>query len=228
QHYMIEKDKVVIIDEYTGRRMPDRHWREGLHQAVEAKEKVQITKASDHAAQITFQRYFRLYTKLAGMTGTAAQNFWEIRRVYKIWVVCVPTNRPVIRESYPDRIYPTEDAKFEAVTAEVLRMRELGRPVLIGTRSVEKSEKLSQKLHEAGIPHQVLNAKQHEQEAKIVEQAGESGKVTIATNMAGRGTDIKLGPGVADAGGLCVIGTERHEARRIGRQPAGRPCRQAD
>jgi preprotein translocase subunit SecA len=225
---MIEKNKVVIIDEFTGRRMPDRHWREGLHQAVEAKEKVPVTFAADHAAQITFQRYFRLYTKLAGMTGTAAQNFWEIRRVYKIWVVCVPTNRPVIRETWPDRIYPTEDAKFDAVAAEIARLRDLGRPVLIGTRSVEKSEKLSQRLHAAGIPHQVLNAKQHEQEAKVVEHAGECGKVTIATNMAGRGTDIKLGPGVADAGGLHVLGTERHEARRIDRQLIGRSGRQGD
>jgi preprotein translocase subunit SecA len=228
QHYMIEKGKVVIIDEFTGRRMPDRHWREGLHQAVEAKERVQVTKASDHAAQITFQSYFRLYTKLAGMTGTAAQNFWELRRVYKLWVVCVPTNRPVIREMWPDRVLPTEDAKFDAVVADIIRLRELGRPVLVGTRSVEKSEKLGQKLTQAGIPHQILNARQHEQEAKIVERAGECGHVTIATNMAGRGTDIKLGPGVAEAGGLHVLGTERHEARRIDRQLTGRSGRQGD
>jgi preprotein translocase subunit SecA len=228
QHYMIEKEKVVIIDEFTGRRMPDRHWREGLHQAVEAKERVPINKAADHAAQITFQSYFRLYTKLAGMTGTAAQNYWEIRRVYKIWVVCVPTNRPVIRQAWPDRVYPTEDAKFDAVVKDIVRLRELGRPVLVGTRSVEKSEKLSQLLHAKGVPHEVLNARQHEQEAKIVEHAGEAGKVTIATNMAGRGTDIKLGPGVTEAGGLHVLGTERHEARRIDRQLEGRSGRQGD
>jgi preprotein translocase subunit SecA len=228
QHYMIEKDKVVIIDEFTGRRMPDRHWREGLHQAVEAKEHVPITLAADHAAQITFQSYFRLYTKLAGMTGTAAQNFWELRRVYKLWVVCIPTNREVIREAWDDRVYPTEDAKFEAIVEEVGRLREEGRSVLIGTRSVEKSEKLSQYLHAAGIEHQVLNAKQHEQEAKVVELAGLAGRVTIATNMAGRGTDIKLGPGVPDAGGLHVLGTERHEARRIDRQLVGRSGRQGD
>jgi preprotein translocase subunit SecA len=228
QHYMIEKEKVVIIDEFTGRRMPDRHWREGLHQAVEAKEKVPITLAADHAAQITFQSYFRLYNKLAGMTGTAAQNFWELRRVYKLWVVCVPTNRPVIRAGWGDRVFPTEDAKFDAVVEEVARLRELGRPVLIGTRSVEKSEKLSQRLYAAGIDHQVLNAKQHEQEAKVVELAGLSGRVTIATNMAGRGTDIKLGPGLAEAGGLHVLGTERHEARRIDRQLEGRSGRQGD
>jgi len=228
QHYIIEKDKVVIIDEFTGRRMPDRSWREGLHQAVEAKEGVIITKASDHAAQITFQSYFRLYQKLAGMTGTAAQNFWEIRRVYKIWVVKVPTNRPVIREAWPDLVFPTEEAKFEAVAAEVVRLHQLGRPVLIGTRSVAKSELLSEQLRQAGIEHRVLNAKQHGQEAQVVSQAGQAGRVTIATNMAGRGTDIKLGPGVAEAGGLHVLGTERHEAKRIDRQLAGRAARQGD
>ncbi len=228
QHYMIHKGKIVIIDEFTGRQMPDRHWREGLHQAVEAKENVQITFAADHAAQITFQSYFKLYKKLAGMTGTAAQNWWEIRRVYKIWVVPVPTNRPVIREPWPDRVFPTEDAKFDAVVEEIARLRALGRPVLIGTRSVDKSERLSQRLQAAGIEHQVLNAKFHEIEAKIVEYAGEPGKVTIATNMAGRGTDIKLGKGVAAAGGLHVLGTERHEAIRIDRQLMGRSARQGD
>jgi preprotein translocase subunit SecA len=228
QHYMIENGKVVIIDEFTGRRMPDRHWRDGLHQAVEAKERVQITHAADHAAQITFQSYFRLYKKRAGMTGTAAQNWLELRRVYKLWVVCVPTNRLVIRRQWPDKVYPTEDAKFDAVVEQVVQMKEQGRPVLIGTRSVDKSEKLSQRLKAAGIEHQVLNARQHEQEAKIVEGAGQPGRVTIATNMAGRGTDIKLGPGVAEAGGLHVIGTERHEAHRIDRQLAGRSGRQGD
>jgi preprotein translocase subunit SecA len=228
QHYMIEEGKVIIIDEFTGRRMPDRHWREGLHQAVEAKEGVPITLAADHAAQITFQSYFRLYKKLAGMTGTAAQNFWEIRRVYKLWVVCVPTNRPVIREQWADQIYPTEDTKFDAIAEEVVRLHQLGRPVLIGTRSVEKSEKLSQRLNQAGIEHQVLNARFHEHEAKVVAQAGIRSKVTIATNMAGRGTDIRLGSGVAQLGGLHVFGTERHEARRIDRQLAGRSGRQGD
>jgi preprotein translocase subunit SecA len=228
QHYMVEKEKVVIIDEFTGRRMPDRHWREGLHQAVEAKEGVPITLAADHAAQITFQSYFRLYKKLAGMSGTAVQNFWELRRVYKLWVVQVPTNRHVRREQWTDRVFPTEDSKFDAIVHEVVRLREHGRPILIGTRSVEKSENLSQRLRQAGIDHQVLNARQHEQEAKVVEQAGYSGRVTIATNMAGRGTDIKLGPGVAEVGGLHVLGTERHEARRIDRQLAGRAGRQGD
>ncbi len=228
QHYMLEKGKVVIIDESTGRRMPDRHWREGLHQAVEAKESVQITLAADHAAQITFQSYFRLYKKLAGMTGTAAQNWWEIRRVYKLWVVCVPTNRPVIREAWPDRVFSTEDAKFEAVVQEIIRLRNLGRPVLIGTRTVEHSEKLSARLKEVNIPHQVLNARYHEQEALVVAQAGQVGQVTIATNMAGRGTDIKPSPEVIAAGGLHVLGTERHEALRIDRQLIGRSGRQGD
>jgi preprotein translocase subunit SecA len=228
QHYMLEGGKVVIIDEFTGRRMPDRHWREGLHQAVEAKEGVPITLAADHAAQITFQSYFRLYKKLAGMTGTAAQNFLELRRIYKLWVVCVPTNRPVIRQQYPDQIFGTEDAKFDAVVDRIRTLREQGRPVLIGTRSVEKSEKLSQRLRKADVEHVVLNAKFHEQEAKIVAHAGEAGHVTIATNMAGRGTDIRLGPNIAENGGLHVLGTERHEARRIDRQLAGRSGRQGD
>ena len=228
QHYMLEGEKVVIIDEFTGRRMPDRHWREGLHQAVEAKEGVQITKASDHAAQITFQRYFRLYKKLAGMSGTAAQNWMELRRVYKLWVVCVPTNMPVVREQYRDRVFPTEDAKFDAIVAEIGKLHKAGRPVLVGTRSVEKSEKLSAKLRKAGIEHEVLNARLHEKEANLVAQAGQMGRVMIATNMAGRGTDIKLAPGVAELGGLHVLGTERHEARRIDRQLAGRAGRQGD
>jgi preprotein translocase subunit SecA len=228
QHYLIDDEEVVLIDEYTGRRMPDRHWSDGLHQAVEAKEAVPITRKAEHAAEVTFQSYFRLYDKLAGMTGTAAPNWLEIRRVYKIWVVCVPTNRPVIRAHWPDRVFPTEGAKFEAVAADVARLHALGRPVLIGTRSVEKSEQLSARLLEAGIEHQVLNARQDEQEADVVAQAGQPGRVTIATNMAGRGTDIKLGPGVAAAGGLHVLGTERHDAARIDRQLAGRSARQGD
>ncbi len=273
QHYMVENGKVVIIDESTGRRMPDRHWREGLHQAVEAKEGVPINKAADHAAQITFQRYFRLYKKLSGMTGTAAQNWLEIRRVYKIWVVCVPTNRACIRKDLPDRVFPNENAKFDAVVESIKTLHEAGRPVLVGTRTVDKSEKLSRRLREAGIPHQVLNAKPDyaDKEADIVAQAGRLGGVTIATNMAGRGTDIILGGNaetlawsllkakyhqrsdvpphewqetvdgieerqrlhearqqVKELGGLHVIGTERHEARRIDRQLAGRAGRQGD
>src|SRR5262249_32064376 len=195
QHYMILDQKIVIIDESTGRPMPDRQWNEGLHQAVEAKEGVPINYKSDHAAQITYQSYFKLYTKLAGMTGTAMQNYWELRRVYSLWVVPAPTNTPCIREALPDRVFPTEDAKFNAIVEEVKRLKELGRPVLIGTRSVDKSEKLSKKLIEVGIAHYVLNAKpgNAEREAEIVAQAGRTGAVTIATNMAGRGTDILLG-----------------------------------
>jgi preprotein translocase subunit SecA len=228
QQYLIDKEEVVLIDEYTGRRMPDRHWSDGLHQAVQAKEGVPITRKDEHAAQVTFQSYFRLYQKLAGMTGTAAPNWLEIRRVFKIWVVCVPTNRPVRRAHWPDRIFPTEEAKFDAVTAEVARLHALGRPVLIGTRSVEKSERLSARLREAGIEHHVLNARQDEQEADVVALAGQAQRVTIATNMAGRGTDIKLGPEVAASGGLHVLATERHDAERIDRQLAGRAARQGD
>ncbi len=273
QHYMIKDDKIVIIDESTGRPMPDRQWNEGLHQAVEAKEGVSINYKTDHAAQITYQSYFKLYKKLAGMTGTAIQNFWEMRRVYKLWVVQVPTNRPCIREVLPDRVFPTEDAKFDAVVEAVKRLKADGRPVLIGTRSVDKSEKLSKKLIELGITHFVLNAKpgNAEREAEIVAQAGRSGAVTIATNMAGRGTDILLGgnaesiawaqlktqykhlhevppemlkqmieqvevqentkanhQAVVQAGGLHVIGTDRHEAARIDRQLIGRAARQGD
>jgi preprotein translocase subunit SecA len=228
QHYMVDNGKIIIIDESTGRRMPDRHWREGLHQAVEAKEGVPIHKASDHAAQITFPSYYKLYEKLGCMTGTAAQNWYELRRVYKLWVVPVPTNRAVKRQQWPDQVFPTEEAKFDAVAEEVVRLHRQGRPVLIGTRSVEKSEQLSRRLRAAGIEHQVLNAKFHEQEAEIVKHAGELGRVTIATNMAGRGTDIKLGAGTAKVGGLHVLGTERHETQRVDRQLAGRAGRQGD
>jgi preprotein translocase subunit SecA len=228
QHYMVHENKVVIVDEYTGRPMPDRHWRDGLHQAVEAKEQVPITLASDHAAKVTFQSYFRLYKKLAGMTGTAAQNWLEIRRVFRLWVVQIPTNKPVIRQHLPDRVFPTEEAKFDAIVDEVQKLQAGGRPVLIGTRSVEKSEKLAAKLTAAGVEHQVLNARQNEQEAEIVAMAGQRGRVTIATNMAGRGTDIKLGPTVTDAGGLHVLGTERHDAKRVDRQLIGRAGRQGD
>jgi preprotein translocase subunit SecA len=276
QHYMISQEqKIVIIDEGTGRPMPDRQWNEGLHQAVEAKEAVPITLAAKHAAQITYQSYFKLYKKLCGMTGTAIQNFWEMRRVYKLWVVQVPTNRAPNRTILPDRVFPTENAKFRAVVQEVKRLRAAGRPVLIGTRSVDKSEILSRCLHEAGIPHQVLNAKPGvlDREADIVAQAGRPGTVTIATNMAGRGTDILLGgnaetmawsrlreqgqfatrrevppdlmrqmieqieqedriaelnQAVVSAGGLHVLGTERHEAARIDRQLIGRAARQGD
>jgi preprotein translocase subunit SecA len=228
QHYIVERGKVVIVDENTGRGQPDRHWQQGLHQAVEAKEGVPITKGAEYTAQVTFQSYFRLYDRLGGMTGTASQDWLELRRVYKLWVVCVPTNRPVLRQQWPDRVFPTEDAKFDAVVAEVRRLQAEGRPVLVGTRSVDKSEELSRRLGRAGIAHQVLNARQNAEEAAVVARAGERGQVTLATNMAGRGTDIKLGEGVAALGGLHVLGTERHESRRVDRQLAGRAGRQGD
>jgi preprotein translocase subunit SecA len=229
QQYMVTAEsKIVIIEEGTGRPMPDRHWRDGLHQAVEAKEKVPINMPSEHAAQITFQNFYRLYAKLGGMSGTLLPNFWEIRKVYRLWTTHVPTNRPCIRVQLPDEVYPTEDAKFDAVVEKTREMLVAGRPVLIGTRTVDASKKLSLKLTGSGVTHQVLNAEQTEREADIVSLAGQPGAVTVATNMAGRGTDIKLGPGVAEAGGLHVIGTERHEAERVDRQLVGRSGRQGD
>jgi preprotein translocase subunit SecA len=229
QHYMISPDnKIIIIDEGTGRPMPDRHWRDGLHQAIEAKEGVPINVPSEHAAQITYQNFYRLYQKLAGMSGTLMPNFWELHRVYGLWVTRVPTNRPCRRVQLPDRVFPTEEAKFAAVVEATQQMLAAGRPVLIGTRTVEASKKLSARLTAAGIAHQVLNAEQNQREAEIVALAGQPGTVTVATNMAGRGTDIKLGPGVAEKGGLHVIATERHEAERIDRQLVGRAGRQGD
>ena len=228
-HYMVgAEDKIVIIDEGTGRPMPDRNWRDGLHQAVEAKEKVPITMQSDHAAQVTYMNFYRLYKKLGGMSGTLLPNFWELRKVYRRWVTKVPTNRPVKRVQHRDQVFPTEQAKFEAVVKQVQAMMSGGRPVLIGTRTVDASEKLSKLLVAVGIEHKVLNARQNDQEAAIVSRAGQLGNVTVATNMAGRGTDIKLGAKVAENGGLHVIGTERHEAERIDRQLAGRAGRQGD
>jgi preprotein translocase subunit SecA len=229
-HYMVNpKDqKIVIIDEGTGRPMPDRHWRDGLHQAVEAKERVPINMPSDHAAQITFQNFYRLYTKLAGMSGTLLPNFWELRKVYRLWTTKVPTNKPNRRASLPDEVYPTEEAKFDAVVQKVQEMLAAGRPILIGTRTVDASKRVSAKLTAVGVKHRVLNAEQNEGEAEVVAEAGQPGRVTVATNMAGRGTDIKLGEGVAENGGLHVIGTERHEAERIDRQLLGRAGRQGD
>ena len=229
QHYMVNKEgKIIIIDEGTGRPQPDRHWRDGLHQAVEAKEKVQINMPSDHAAQITYQNFYRLYSRLAGMSGTLLPNFWELRKVYRRWTSRVPTNKPNRRNVLPDQVYPTEETKFNAVVKKTQEMLAAGRPVLIGTRTVEASKKLSVKLTAVGVTHQVLNAEQNEGEAEIVAAAGQPGTVTVATNMAGRGTDIKLGIGVAENGGLHVIGTERHEAERIDRQLLGRAGRQGD
>ena len=226
--YVVEENKVVIVDEYTGRKMPGRRWSDGLHQAVEAKEGVQIDRETQTLATITIQNYFRLYHKLAGMTGTAETEANEFHDIYKLDVAVIPTNRPVARADANDRIYKTRREKYNAVINEIRERHAAAQPVLVGTVSVEASELLSRMLKREKIPHNVLNAKYHRQEAEIVSRAGQAGTVTISTNMAGRGTDIKLGPGVADKGGLYVIGTERHESRRIDRQLRGRCARQGD
>jgi preprotein translocase subunit SecA len=223
-----ESGEVVIVDEFTGRMMPGRRYSEGLHQAIEAKENVRVRRQNVTMATITFQNFFRMYDKLAGMTGTAKTESEEFHRIYGLEVVTIPTHRPMIREDHGDLVFKNEQGKFEAVAREIAEMHELGRPVLVGTVSIEKSEYLSDLLKRKGIPHEVLNAKQHEREASIVARAGEPGAVTIATNMAGRGTDIVLGPGVRERGGLHIIGTERHEARRIDNQLRGRAGRQGD
>src|ERR1700747_1261403 len=226
--YVIEDNKVVIVDEFTGRKMPGRRWSDGLHQAVEAKEGVQIDRETQTLATITIQNYFRLYHKLAGMTGTAETEANEFHDIYKLDVVVIPTNRPVIRLDNNDRIYKTRREKYNAVIDEIKNCYAKGQPVLVGTASVEASELVSRMLKREKIPHNVLNAKYHRQEAEIVARAGQRGTVTISTNMAGRGTDIKLGDGVPDLGGLHVLGTERHESRRVDRQLRGRCARQGD
>ncbi len=226
--YVIEENKVVIVDEYTGRKMPGRRWSDGLHQAVEAKEGVQIDRETQTLATITIQNYFRLYQKLAGMTGTADTEAAEFHDIYKLDVNVIPTNRAIARKDANDRIYKTRREKYNAVINEIKDCHGREQPVLVGTVSVEASELLSRMLKREKIPHNVLNAKYHEQEAEIVQRAGQAGTVTISTNMAGRGTDIKLGEGVSGRGGLFVIGTERHESRRIDRQLRGRCARQGD
>src|SRR5438132_765075 len=226
--YVVEENKVVIVDEFTGRKMPGRRWSDGLHQAVEAKEGVQIDRETQTLATITIQNYFRLYQKLAGMTGTAETEAAEFHDIYKLDVNVIPTNRPVARKDHNDRIYKTRREKYNAVINEIREHHTKQQPVLVGTVSVEASELLSRMLKREKIPHNVLNAKFHMQEAEIVMRAGQPGTVTISTNMAGRGTDIKLGPGVPELGGLFVLGTERHEARRIDRQLRGRCARQED
>ena len=226
--YVVEENKVVIVDENTGRKMPGRRWSDGLHQAVEAKEGVQIDRETQTLATITIQNYFRLYHKLGGMTGTAETEAAEFHDIYKLDVNAIPTNRPVARKDANDRIYKTRREKYNAVIAEIKDCHSRQQPVLVGTVSVEASELLSRMLKREKVPHNVLNAKYHRQEAEIVQRAGQPGTVTIATNMAGRGTDIKLGEGVAEVGGLFVIGTERHESRRIDRQLRGRCARQGD
>jgi preprotein translocase subunit SecA len=226
--YLVRDAEVIIVDEFTGRTMPGRRWSDGLHQAVEAKEGLKVQQEMKTLATITLQNYFRLYDKLAGMTGTAITEAEELHKIYGLEVVVIPTNRPMIRDDHPDVIYKSEASKYDAVIDEILDMHSQRRPVLVGTVSVEKSERLSRLLEKRGVPHNVLNAKQHEREAAIVAEAGRPAAVTIATNMAGRGTDIVLGPGVAAAGGLHIIGTERHESRRIDNQLRGRAGRQGD
>ena len=226
--YVVKDGEVIIVDEFTGRLMIGRRYSEGLHQAIEAKEGVKIEKESQTLATITFQNYFRMYKKLSGMTGTAMTEEPEFRKIYKLDVVEIPTNKPMIRKDLSDVIYRTEQGKFLAVVESIIERHAQGQPLLVGTVSVEKSEYLSDLLGRRGVPHQVLNAKYHEKEAQIVAQAGQLGTVTIATNMAGRGTDIILGEGVADLGGLHIIGTERHESRRIDNQLRGRAARQGD
>jgi len=226
--YLVKDGEVIIVDEFTGRTMPGRRWSDGLHQAVEAKEGVKVQQEQKTIATITVQNYFRQYEKLAGMTGTALTEAEEFHKIYGLDVVAIPTNQNMVREDSPDVIYKTEQSKFEAVIDEIVEMNKERRPVLVGTVSVEKSERLSRMLERKGVKHNVLNAKQHEREAAIVAEAGQPSAVTIATNMAGRGTDIVLGHGVTDVGGLHIIGTERHESRRIDNQLRGRAGRQGD
>jgi preprotein translocase subunit SecA len=226
--YVVQENKVVIVDEHTGRLMSGRRWSDGLHQAVEAKEGVEIERETQTLATITIQNYFRLYKKLAGMTGTAETEATEFLDIYKLGVMTIPTNKPNIRKDAHDSVYKTKREKFNAVTKEIKELHARGRPILVGTVSVETSEMLSRMLKRDGLIHSVLNAKYHQQEAEIIARAGQRGAITIATNMAGRGTDIKLGPGVTEVGGLHVLGTERHEARRIDRQLRGRCSRQGD
>jgi preprotein translocase subunit SecA len=226
--YVVKDGEVIIVDEFTGRVMPGRRYSDGLHQALEAKEKVKIERENQTLASVTFQNYFRMYNKLAGMTGTADTEAAEFDKIYKLEVLVVPTNMSMIRTDHTDVIYKTEPEKFNAVIEEIKEMHKAGRPVLVGTISIEKSELLSKYLDRTGIKHHVLNAKHHEREAEIIAEAGRRGQVTISTNMAGRGTDIKLGEGVAALGGLHILGTERHESRRIDNQLRGRSGRQGD
>jgi preprotein translocase subunit SecA len=229
RQYVIRNGEVVIVDEFTGRAAEGRKWRAGLHQAVEAAEEgVEVTAEAGQAARITVQDYFHLYPNLAGMTGTAATSAGELRKIYKLRVLQIPTNRPAIREHLPDRAFGTEEEKWQAIIEEVCEVHATGRPLLIGTRSIDKSEIISRMLKRRGIEHDVLNANHIEQEAEIVSKAGHRGRVTVSTNMAGRGTDIKLGEGVHELGGLHVIMTEMHDSARIDRQLVGRCGRQGD
>jgi len=226
--YLVKDGQVLIVDEFTGRLMPGRRYSEGLHQALEAKEGVKIESENQTLASITFQNFFRMYEKLAGMTGTADTEAAEFQKIYNLEVVVIPTHMPMIRKDYPDVVFRTESEKFEAAAREIKSLHDKGRPVLVGSSSVDNSERLSKMLKRQGVKHEVLNAKHHEREAEIVAHAGEKGRITIATNMAGRGTDIVLGEGVADMGGLHILSIERHESRRIDNQLRGRSGRQGD
>lgn len=226
--YVVKDGEVIIVDEFTGRLMYGRRYSDGLHQAIEAKEGVKVERESKTLATITFQNYFRIYNKISGMTGTALTEEMEFREIYGLDVVVIPTNKPMVRKDYPDVVYKNELAKFKAIVEEIVETHKAGQPVLVGTISIERSEVLSSMLKKRGVPHQVLNAKYHDREAEIISHAGERGMVTIATNMAGRGTDIKLGDDVIELGGLKIIGTERHESRRIDNQLRGRSGRQGD
>ncbi|WP_159885446.1 preprotein translocase subunit SecA [Paenibacillus puerhi] len=226
--YVVQEGEIVIVDEFTGRLMVGRRYSEGLHQAIEAKEKLQVQNESMTLATITLQNYFRMYRKLSGMTGTAKTEEEELKKIYGLDVIVVPTNRPMIRKDIPDVVYKSVGSKFRAVVNEIVERHKLNQPVLVGTVSIENSERLSEMLKKKGVTHKVLNAKYHAEEAEIVSRAGQPGAVTIATNMAGRGTDITLGDGVAEVGGLHIIGTERHESRRIDNQLRGRAGRQGD
>ena len=237
KEYVVKNGEIIIVDEFTGRMMPGRRWSEGLHQAVEAKEKVMVQKESRTLASITFQNYFRLYAKLAGMTGTAITSAEEFHKVYKLETINIPTNKPLIRKDQTDLVFQTVQGKFQAIARKIKEVHQTGQPILVGTVSIDKNEYLSALLKTEGVPHTVLNAKHHEKEGEIVAQAGRKGGVTIATNMAGRGVDIVLGGNppiegeseeVKKAGGLFVLGTERHEARRIDNQLRGRSGRQGD
>jgi preprotein translocase subunit SecA len=228
KHYLVKDGKVQIVDEYTGRLMPDRSWERGLHQLIEIKENCEMTRRKETLARISYQRFFRRYLHLAGMTGTAREVAGELWSIYRLRVVTVPTNKPLCRDYLPDCVCPAAGQRWEAVVSRISEMHSEGRPVLVGTRSVEASEHLSHLLSEARLPHKVLNARQDQEEAEIIAGAGEKACITVATNMAGRGTDIRLAPGVPELGGLYVIATERHEARRIDRQLFGRCGRQGD
>jgi len=228
KQYVIEDGKVVIVDEFTGRLMPQRTWREGLHQAVEAKEKLDPSDLSETSMRLSFQRFFRFFHRLSGMTGTAREAADELWQIYDLPVVCIPTHRPIQRKHLRPVFFPNADAKWAAIVEQIRNVHEIGRPILVGVRSVGRSERLSEMLHEQQLDHQVLNAVRHREEAQIIAMAGQEGQITIATNMAGRGTDIKLGRGVADKGGLHVLATEFHEGGRIDRQLYGRSGRQGD